>query len=155
MRHALLLGVAIATPVLANGQSLARRVSDVRDGLVSFTFAAHAGVCGNGRDFLRDGLGDGYIITEGAQGYMRGRRWDDECETGPVRVLASVSNGEVVRLKTYAGPVMHESEQVRALGDVPVSQATAFLQDLAENAAGRVPEESLLPMALADGTPPW
>jgi HEAT repeat protein len=147
---------ALTIPALLRAQSLEHRVNGVRDGLVSFTFAAHEGVCGNGRDFLRDGVsGDGYITSDNFQGYSRGRRWDDECEKGPVRVLVSVSSGGVVRLKTYAGPLMHESDQVRALGDVSASDATAFLRDLAENGTGRVPDEALLPLVLAEGPRPW
>ena len=158
MRRSLAVLVAASLPFAASAQPLARRVAQVRDGVVSFTFASRAGVCGNGRNFLRDGFdsGDGgYVISENFQGYTRGGRWEDECERGPVRVVASVVDGEVVHLRTYAGPVPRESDQVRALGDVEVRDATTFLKDLAENGSGRVADGALLPLVLADDTPPW
>ena len=62
MRLSMAVLLVSAVPSLATAQSLARQVTEVRDGLVSFTFASRPGVCGNGRDFLRDGfLDDGYV----------------------------------------------------------------------------------------------
>jgi hypothetical protein len=155
MRLSLAVLVAASLPLGASGQPLARRVAQARDGVVSFTFASRPGVCGNGRNLLRDGFDDGYVISENVQGYTRGRRWEDECERGPVRVVASVVGGEVVHLRTYAGPVVRESDQVTALGDVDVRDATSFLKDLAESGSGRVADQALLPLVLADDTPPW
>lgn len=155
MRFSLVVLIAGAVPSILSAQSLARRVAQVGDGVVSFTFASRPGVCGNGRSFLRDGFDNGYVISESMQGFSRDRRWDEECEKGPVRIVASVVGGQVVRLKTYAGPVARESDQVRALGDVDVRDATSFLKDLAVYGSGRVSEESLLPLVLADDTPPW
>ena len=155
MRLCLVILVAGTMPTLVSAQSLARRVTQVRDGVVSFTFASRPGVCGNGRTFLRDGTDDGYVMSENVRNYSRDRQWDEECERGPVRVVASVVGGEVVSLRTYAGPVPRESDQLRTLGDVDVREATTFLADLAENGTGRVPDEALLPLVLADDTPPW
>lgn len=155
MRRTLVVLLVSMIPSLAPAQSLARRVTQIRDGVVSFTFASRPGVCGNGRNFLRDGFDNSYVFSENMQGFSRDSRWDEECEKGPVRVVASVVGGEVVRLKTYAGPIARESDLVRALGDVDVRDATTFLKDLAENGSTRVSGEALLPLVLADDTPPW
>jgi len=155
MRRSLAVLVAASLPLAASAQPVARRIAQVRDGVVSFTFASRAGVCGNGRSFLRDGFDGSHGISENLQGYTRGGRWEEECDRGPVRVVASVVDGEVVHLRTYAGPVAREPDQVRALGDVDVRDATTFLKDLAESGSGRVADEALLPLVLADDTPPW
>ena len=155
MRYSLGLCAMLIAPRLVSPQSLARRIADAHDGVASFTFDARPGVCGNGRDFLRDGFGDGRIISANFNGYTHDRRWDDECETGPVRVVASLADGEVVSLRTYAGPIMHESDRVRDLGNVPVRDATAFLTELVNSGRGRVADEAMLPLVLADGPAPW
>lgn len=144
-----------ARPSLA--QSLASRVADVRDGTVQFTFASRRGVCGDGATFINDGFGDDTRIFEGGNFSGRSRRGDwPPCVAGPVRVVASVSNGEVVRLRTFAGPRREPSAtDGRDLGAVGVDEAVSFLSRIIRQSRGRVSGDAVVPVVLADSITPW
>ena len=151
------VATVVTLPLTLPAQSLERRVTSGGEGGVQFTFAARPGVCGDGESFIQDGLGGSTRITEG--GYMRGhttgRDWVG-CAPGPVRVVAWVTSGEIVRLRTYAGPVPSlGSAATRDLGTVSVGDATDFLTRLAEQGRGRAAEQALLPLVLADSISPW
>ena len=140
----------------AGAQSLERRLADLADGDAQFTFASRPGVCGDGASFIEDGLGGESRIYEG--GHINGRmnRVDGPaCMPGPVRVVAWVAGGEIIRLRTYAGPLARPAESRRDLGQVSVSDAVAFLRELAERGSGRAAEQALLPLVLADSISPW
>ena len=144
--------VAASTPAAA--QSLTRRVLDA-DGAVQFVFASRPGVCGDGATFIRDGFGGNSRIYEnGNFGERRGDDWPP-CAAGPVRVVASVSGGEILRLRTYAGPRRVGDSPPRDLGIVPVSDAIDFLTRLIEQAHGRAANDAVLPLVLADTITPW
>ena len=145
---------ALALALIAGGaagagrlsaQSIERRVL-AGDGAVQFVFAAREGVCGDGARFIEDGFGGEGRIYENGSTFNRGRDelWPS-CIAGPVRVVASVTNGEIVRLRTYAGPVRSTPTSVRDLGVVPVGDAAAFLTRLIEGDNGRVGEQAVLP----------
>lgn len=155
-------GAALALCVAAGAarsQSLERRISGAGDGPVQFTFAARDGVCGDGSTYLEDGLGGGMRITE--NGFNMGHSSQDYrywCRPGPVRVVAAVSDGEIVRLRTFAGPTpdrARRSDAITDLGETSVSDAVALLSKLAERGEGRVAEQALLPLVLADDALPW
>jgi HEAT repeat protein len=159
--HALrLVAVAVLATVgarQAGAQSLARRITSIGNGDAQFTFASREGVCGDGATFIQDGLGGESRIYENGNihtGRFNGRD-DRACESGPVRLVVSVADGEVVQLRTYAGPVPRTTGARRDLGEVSVSDAEPFLRGLAERANGRVAEKALLPLVLADGINPW
>ena len=157
--HSALAAIAIlltgVQPSLA--QSLARRIADVRDGTVQFAFASRPGVCGDGATFISDGFGDDSRIFEGGNFSGRSRRGDwPPCVTGPVRVVASVSTREVVRLRTFAGPRREQSAiDVRDLGTVGVDDAVSFLSRIIEQSRGRVSGDAVVPLVLADSITPW
>ena len=141
----------------SDAQSLARRVADVRDGTVQFTFASRPGVCGDGATFINDGFGDDSRIFEGGNFSGRSRRGDwPPCVAGPVRVIASVSGGEVVRLRTFAGPRREPSAvDGRDLGTVSVDEAVSFLSGIIRQSRGRVSADAVVPVVLADTLTPW
>jgi hypothetical protein len=149
--------VTFAGTRFAGAQSLERRVIGGADGGVEFTFAARAGVCGDGATFVEDGLGGESRIYEGGNFSGRTHRFDDAaCLPGPVRVVAWVADGEVIRVRTYAGPSPSTNTAPRReLGDVSVSEAVAFLTRLAERGNGRASEQALLPLVLADSVSAW
>jgi HEAT repeat protein len=138
-------------------QSLARRAADVRDGAVQFTFAARPGVCGDGATFIKDGFGDDSRIFEGGNFSGRSRRGDwPPCMDGPVRVVASMSGGEVVRLRTFAGPPRDPvGRDARDLGTVSVQEAVSFLSGIIQQSRGRVGGDAVVPLVLADSVTPW
>jgi hypothetical protein len=151
----LLAAFVLASPVAA--QSLDRRVTAIRDGNVQFTFASRDGVCGDGTMYLRDGLGGEMRIAEG--GNFTGRRSDYDwlaCVPGPVRVVVSVADRQVLHLRTYAGPTRGSLDAGRPdLGSVSVADAVDFLTGLVEEGRGRAASDAILPLVLADSTDPW
>jgi HEAT repeat protein len=138
-----------------NAQSLTRRVL-AADGPVQFVFASRPGVCGDGATFVSDGFGGNNRISDNGNfsGRSRGDDWPP-CDPGPVRVVASVSGGEILRLHTYAGPRRAGDGPPRDLGIVPVSEAVDFLTRTIEQAHGRAANDAVLPLVLADSTAPW
>lgn len=155
---AALSAAALGVAPRAAAQSLERRILGVGDGEVELTFAARPGVCGDGATFVEDGLGGHSRVYEG--GNFSGRRRDDygpPCESGPVRLVAWVADGQVVRLRTYVGPTPPPRREGtrRLLGDVPVREAVGVLTALAERGSSRVAEQALLPLVIADTVPPW
>jgi hypothetical protein len=134
--------LAIA-PATLMAQSLERSVAAAGDGTVQFHFTARAGVCGNGRDFLR--------ASEDAY-YSNGMGGDDNCVHGPVRVVLVRDGHQVVRIETYAGPLGNDPDGGRDLGAVSTREASAYLLGLAGSLDGRPARDAFLPALLADST---
>jgi hypothetical protein len=154
------IGVTFAAVILthqASAQSLAQRIAEIREGTAQFSFASRPGVCGDGATYVRDGFGDDSRIYEG--GNFSGRSHGDDwppCNPGPVRVVATIGGGELLRLRTYAGPSRNERLSDRHdLGVVSVGDAVSFLTSLLEHARGRSAGDAVLPIVLADSTTPW
>lgn len=163
MRHTAILSlgtsVLIALPLRA--QSLERRVLEAaRDGRsagVQFRFASRQGVCGDGARYLSDGLGGDQRFSEGGNftGWRRGDDWAP-CEPGPVRIVATVADDRIVRLRTYAGPErIRVGGELRDLGRVSVADAVDLLTHIAEQEDGRASSDAIVPIVLADSTDPW
>ena len=156
------LALLAAAALLAHdapAQSLSRRIADAGDGTIVFSFASRPGVCGDGATYVRDGFGEGMRISQDGNNFSgRGHGSDDwpPCIPGPVRVRASMSRGEVIRLRTFAGPLRdRDMGEHRDLGTVGVAEATTFLTRLIEQASGRSASDAVLPIVLADSTDPW
>src|SRR5690349_20973223 len=117
------LAAASVAAKLASAQNLERRITAANDGNVQFTFAARPGVCGDGISYVNDGFGGDSRIMENAtfNGRLRAGDAYQPCLPGPVRVVATVSDGEITRLRTYAGPVPTRRDSARTdLGQVSV-----------------------------------
>src|SRR5436190_4519946 len=138
-------------------QSLSQRVLGASDGPIQFSFAARDGVCGDGATYVRDGFGGNNRIYEGGSNFSGHSRGDDwpPCIAGPVRVVASLSGGRLLRLRTYAGPRRAGDAPPRDLGVVSVADATDFLTRVVEQASGRASSDAILPLVLADSVNPW
>ncbi len=135
------MALALALPVAACAQGIDRKVSGAPDGTVSFHFASRAGVCGNGKSYLRidDGSWHG-SWNDGMPG--------DPCTAGPVRVVIERAGKEILKISAYAGPLVADS--VRDLGVVPAREAAAYLLQLAAKLDGRPAREAIFPALLAD-----
>ncbi|HKO14860.1 MAG TPA: HEAT repeat domain-containing protein [Gemmatimonadaceae bacterium] len=138
-------------------QSLDQRLASAGNGTVQFTFTARAGVCGDGRSFIRDSAGGASRIANEATVYGRSEdALESACLPGPVRVVATVADGAVMRLRTYVGPVPARTpDGTRDLGRASVAEAVALLGGVAEHGSGRAAGEAMLPMFLADSVSPW
>jgi hypothetical protein len=142
----------------AHAQSLARRVASAPDGTVQFSFASRSGVCGDGATYVRDGFGDDSRIYEGGNFSGRSRGNDDwpPCVRGPLRVVATVHGGDVVRLRTFVGPGREASaDGQRDLGVVSVDDAVDLLTRLVDQTHARAASDAILPLVLADSVTPW
>lgn len=133
-------------PSLVDAQSLARRVDDVRDGTVRFTYAARPGICGDGRDMVR--RGDTFVVLPSTQGYGHDDR--DFCTTGPVRVSIGRRDGESVSFRVHVGRHWTNGDDVTDLGVVSAPDAARYLLDAARRAHGDDTRYALAGAAVAD-----
>ena len=139
---ALVLGASAAT---ACGQGLERLVNAAGTGTVQFHFAARAGVCGNGRSFLR-------VEDEGFFGNWSDGMQYEPCAQGPVRVVIVRSAREVIKVETSAGPLRPDTGGAHDLGAVSAREASSYLMALAGSLEGRPAREAILPAMLADSS---
>lgn len=141
-------------PAMATAQSLGARVAVV-DGMAQVLFPSRPEACGDGRTFTGNLLHPGRMVVDGGV-TIDGRRWQDQpCLRGPVRVVATVSGGEVTHLRSYIGPVPPRDSRVADLGTVTAREAMTWLLDLAEHAPARVARSAMSPLVAADGSEPW
>lgn len=136
------VAVAALSAGAASAQDLARRVSASSAPNVQFHFAARAGVCGDGRTYIRTDADSWYGTIND---FTRSR----PCEPGPVRVVIVRSDGEPIRLETFGGTLQNDSTAAD-LGRVAAADAANYLMSLARTGEGRVGREALMPAALAD-----
>jgi HEAT repeats len=140
-RVAALTAVLGILPAGLAAQGIASRVDAVRDGRVHLSFAARAGVCGNGRNInMSSESGD----------------WESDCEPGPVRIAIEKQAGVIVRVRTYVGGRWRSGvESVTDLGTVPAAEAAQYLLDVARHTDGRGGSGAILGAALADSIVVW
>ncbi|HEX3927949.1 MAG TPA: HEAT repeat domain-containing protein [Gemmatimonadales bacterium] len=143
LRIALSGATLLAFPSVAAAQTLDRRVAAAGDGSTEFHFAAHEGVCGDGKSFMR-AAEDGYYSS-----YNSNSGSDDVCLKGPVRVVIVHAGRDVVKIETYAGPLASD-EGGHDLGAVSAREAASYLLGLATTLDGRPAREAILPATLAD-----
>lgn len=157
MTRALVVLAAALGAVPLAAQTLANRVAHAPDGTVHLTYAARAGVCGNGAGTISFDCADGdcgrHRITSNSD-------WEDDapcpCEAGPVRLALEVTGGRVTRLRTFVGGHWKPAAAgVTDLGTVPAADAARFLLDLASADASRASEEAIFPATLADSVTVW
>ncbi|MEO8295741.1 MAG: HEAT repeat domain-containing protein [Gemmatimonadota bacterium] len=138
----------------ASAQSLASRIGAVRDGVVRFSYTARPNVCGNGNSIQ---TGDDHTITNDDHNI----RYNDSesrcpCEYGPVRVSATVSQGNVTRIRVAVGSRYRDSDShTTDFGQVGARDAAAYLLDLAKNSRGNAGSEAIFAITLADSVTPW
>ena len=137
----------IATlPAALGAQSLAQRVASAPDGRVQFSFAARAGVCGNGRSYIQTGPNS---YSGSWVGNFDDTRRMDPCVPGPVRVVLDRADRAVISLQTYVGPP-NTTAGTNDLGTVRAQDAADYLLSLARQAEGRVGRDAIMPAMLAD-----
>jgi HEAT repeat protein len=124
----------------ATAQSLADQVAHAPDGVIHLSYAARAGVCGNGENISM---------------HSRSDEWVGDCDGGPVRVSLTVSEGQVTRVRTYVGGRWRaDGDPVHDLGSVPSADAARLLLRLAERMRSRG-QDAILPATLADSITVW
>jgi hypothetical protein len=144
----------------AAAQRLADRIAAAPDGTVRMSFAARAGVCGNGHNVIALECHGGACgrQTVWNDGRFAGDEVEYDCDAGPVRVSLTVRHGHVEALRTYVGGrwvTPPATAAVTDLGPTSARAAADFLLDLAAREDGRVGEEAILPATLADSVTVW
>ena len=144
----LALAAAALTTSSAAAQGVAGRIAQLRDGTVQLRYASRPGACGDGESFIHFGIGRRSYEHYSNDGEVR------PCEPGPVRLVASVHDGRVERLREYVGP----DRGARAdadLGTISTADAARFLTPLIEGEDGSVAQQAIEALVLADSTDPW
>jgi hypothetical protein len=140
-----------AAAMTLSAQGIARRVAQVKDGTVRMSFAARSDVCGNGAGNIstRSGrtMNNGYSV--------RHNEWEDDCESGPVRVAIDVAEGKPIALRAYVGGRWRPGTDITDLGTVSVKDATDYLLDDLARSEGRVAGEAIFPATIADSIVVW
>ena len=139
---ALAAGALLSQPALA--QSLSQRVASAPDGAVQFTYAARAGVCGNGRTYYS--INGSMWFGSMNDNVLR----SDPCQPGPVRVVLGRAGKDIVDVNVYVGPVQQSGSGVTDLGTVPAKDAADYLLSLAAKVDGRPGRDAITPAMLAD-----
>lgn len=148
---AIALCAAAASPAAVRAQSLAQRVSGA-DGIVQIIYPSRPGACGDGRSNIGHVFGhsmSGGGVDDGDSRW--GRR---VCLPGPVRLEATVLDGEVTRLRPHVGPVPSEVAADRRI-DVAASDAAEWLGRVVSSGTSRAANDAILPLVLADAPDPW
>lgn len=144
MSRRIVLALVLAAAVRPGGalaQSLAQRLAAVTDGSVRLSYAAKAGVCGNGRNITTD---------------RNDRDWESDCDEGPVRVVITMANRRMTGLRAYVGGRWRAGTAgVTDFGTVPARAAVDLLLSVARNTDSDVGSKAIFPMTLADSVDPW
>jgi HEAT repeat protein len=143
--HHVVLALALS-PVAVGAQSLSRRIADVRDGTVRFSYPARPDVCGDGRDMVRNG--DSFVVLPSTRGY--GRNDSDVCVAGPVRVAIGRRDGESVSDRVHVGGGWSAGDDDTDLGVVSAPEAARYLLDAATRARGNNARHALAAAVFAD-----
>lgn len=129
----------------ATSQALSRRVASAPQGSVQFSFAARAGVCGDGQSIRIGSSSFGNF-------YVRDHR-RKACVVGPVRVALTRRQGEITSLRTYVGDAAGEPET--DIGIVSTREAVDYLIGLAPRLRGRSGDQAVLAAVIADSVVIW
>ena len=144
-----LLVAAVVAPRLG-AQSLADRVTAVRDGTVEMTYASRPDACGDGRDVVALGR----LIT--VYPAMRGHGWSDvNCAVGPARSVVTVRDGLVANVRTHIAGSRRGTAATTDLGVVPARAAADYFLTLASTGTSRVASSAVMAAAIADSVDIW
>lgn len=142
---------ALAT-ASAEAQSVASRVTEVREGEVRMSFALRPGVCGNGSNVWYDNNRN-YNRSDNRS--SRDVEYDIDCNTGPGRLVVVRRDGETTDLRFYVGGRWRASSTATDIGTVSGQSAVDYLIGLAESSDGKAGREAIFPATLVDGVTIW
>ena len=138
--------IVVAIPSLVAAQDIAERVRQVGNGTLRMSFAARAGVCGDGGDMV--GFGRALYIWPSIESHGR---WDaPRCVPGPARVAVTVDDGRPVSVRTFVGGGWSARASATDIGTVPAAQAAGYFVSLAAGGDGRLSRDAILPAVIAD-----
>jgi hypothetical protein len=133
---------ALVLGSVAHAQTIAQRIARA-DRPVQVVYPSRPSACGDGRGNIGRILDDGSMLGESG--------WRN-CVHGPVRVVVTVMDGEVTRLRTYVGPIPRSDDETIT---ATAPDAAAWLSSLVTKDNSRVASSAILPLVLADAPDPW
>jgi hypothetical protein len=145
--------LTLAATTSLPAQRLADRVAAVREGTVTFRYAARPEVCGDGPTIIiRElGPGTGFAIYS-PDGLTIGDSWNGRppvCVHGPAHVRLAVRNRAVVAVRPFMGETggMFGATD---LGSVNSAEAAAYFLQLARTATEEMCYTAMIAAAIAD-----
>jgi HEAT repeat protein len=149
------VGLGVVTAVLAaaphvGAQSIADRVTAVREGTVQMTYASRPDACGDGRDITA--LGKLFVVYPSVQGHGWSRM---DCTFGPAQAVVTRRGGEVTLVRLHVGALRRPDASVIDLGTVAAREAAEYFLGLASTASGRVASNAIMAAAFADSADIW
>ena len=158
-----LVGVAVTSVVLASAgttttahaqRTLGARIDAVRTGRVRVTFASRPKLCGNGMSWFRKRQTSGSNTTIYGTvingNFSGGRDVDATCERGPVRLVVLRKDGETTEVRSYVGGTWRPDTGITDLGEVPASEAGAWLLQMAATGPTKPARSAITAATLAD-----
>jgi hypothetical protein len=135
-----LSAVACAIATRLSAQSLSARIDAVKQGVVTFRFAARPGICGDGDGSWSSG--------DGMHGWRAGHA-SRGCVVGPVAVSLGRDDGQTVSIRTCVACAAAPHGEVD-LGSVDASDAASYLLHLGRQVGGRSADAAIAGAAVAD-----
>jgi hypothetical protein len=140
---------ACLLPRPAEAQSIANRVAAVRDGKVRMSFASRDDICGWG-----DGISTNHTGRTNNRSKWSNRSddvdYDDECMAGPARIVLTLRDGKVEKVRSYVGGRWRTPSDATDLGTVPARDAVDYLLGVANRDDGKGAGEAIFATTLAD-----
>jgi hypothetical protein len=139
----------------ASGQSIASRVANVPNGTVRMSFAVRPGICGSGNSITHlNGRGSSNWGND--RNISRDVEWDNDCATGPARLVLDRRNGEISDLRFYVGGRWRPAGAgVVDLGTVGAGAAADYLLSIAQSERGSMGQKAIFPATIADSADVW
>ena len=148
-----LVVMACLLPSRTEAQTIAQRVSKVRDGKVRMTFASREDICGYG-----NGISTKWDNTSrNRQNWNSDRSedvvYDASCSEGPVRLVAVMRDSHIENIRAYVGGAWRPAtSEVTDIGNVSTRDAVAFLTGIASSQTGKASSAAVFATTLADST---
>ena len=130
-------------------QSIAGRVSAVRDGKVRMTFASRDDICGYGNGIsTRSDKNDRHGNWSSSRN--EDVEYNAECSEGPARVVVEKSGGRITKIRAYVGGRWRAGSSATDLGSVGAREAVDWLMSTASNQGDKVSGSAIFAATLAD-----
>lgn len=135
----------------AEAQSgIGARIEAVRNGTVRVTYAAGAGVCGNGANWSRTREGRGGTYYGMWMGSTSSRDVETTCDRGPVRLVVVREQGDTKAVRMYVGGKWRADTGITDLGNVSSLEIGTWLLRQAERGPEKVARGALQAAILGD-----
>jgi len=162
MKNAIVAATLVLLGAPLQAQSVADRAARIENGVLRMSFPSRPGVCGNGSTWVSFGEGRSrthfgdFNVTRSKQ-----NEWEEECESGPVRVALTIEDREPLSVRVYVGGNWRPGgDAVTDLGMVPAREAVEYLMAIAERSRGgktssKASSNAIFGAVLADSVTLW